>query len=118
MSLFISGQIQKQTKMRRQHEIQFEQMLISNSRQKVLNVMSEYEVTAAKKDKSVDDLGALYKLNGQNVYYAELERLDEKYELQLDAFETELEVLDADIKSLDSMVQNGAKEGTWWCVGN
>lgn len=129
MSLFITGQVQKQTLLRKKHELQFQQMQLSQLKDWNLQFVTQIELKVSQ-EKSANPNTTSSTAGRQTTYYdmqtgqsgkltyEQLKEKDKQYELQMDSLETELESVNADLKSFEGLVQQGAKEGSWWCIGN
>ena len=125
--MFIAADINKRALKRKQSQLQFTQILKSNALNQTTALLKALEASAAKNDKAAstkdktctsytDALGSANTTAG--AAYIKLQAQQTEYDMAVESTESQLKLIDAQITSLDKLVQNNiSQDATLWCVG-
>lgn len=118
--MFIAADINKRALKRKQGQLQFTQLIKSNFLTSTTAKLKAMESEAAKKDKASGQAGYTGYTDGlaSNYQYLGLQAMQTEYDLAVESAESQLKLIDAQISSLDKLVQNNiSQDNTLWCVG-
>lgn len=123
--MFIAADINNRALKRKKGQLEFKLIINSNQRQANASLISARETERAKQQADCDAWNAANPGTTKKVqdikldtYYKSLQALDTKYETEKESIDSQLSLINANITSLDKLVQNNiSQDNTLWCVG-
>lgn len=100
---FLAAMLQKQTFMMKRNECQFKTMMLQDQKQ---------DITA-----QIRLLESVESENQDKVALAELANLEDALDTELEALDSEMQLINQDIDALQGLVQNNIQQDcAWWAV--